>query len=134
MVRIFVFLAAIAVILVVLALISCLSAERSGIRTLPRFVWVVLILLVPLLGPIAWFLAGRPVGARTGTGPAQSGPTGRPRPRPAAPDDDPEFLKSIDAEQSRRDHELFQQWEKDLKRREDELRERGNPETPPADA
>lgn len=132
MVRVFVFLAAIEVILVVLALISCLSAERGAIRGLPRPVWVLLILLLPLLGAIAWFLAGRPVTRRPGPGGGTptAGPAGRPRPKPAAPDDDPDFLKSIDAEQARRDQELFERWENDLKRREDELRQRRNDDTP----
>ena len=43
-----------------------------------------------------------------------------------APDDDPEFLSSLDsgADERAKDRELFDQWEEDLKRREDELRRR----------
>ena len=38
-----------------------------------------------------------------------------------APDDNPEFLRSLDSG-AKEDRELFEQWEADLKRREDELR------------
>ena len=115
MVRVFVFLAAVQLVLVVLALISCLSADR--VRTMPRVVWVLVILLIPLLGPAAYFIAGRP---------ASAGGTSRPgsRRRAANPDDDPEFLRSLNAEQARRDRELLAQWERDLHRREDEAPER----------
>lgn len=126
MVRVFVLLFVIHVILAALALISCLSAERQRIRGLPRAIWVPVIMLLALVGPVAWFLVGRPL--RT---PPAGTTTGRPR--PPTPDDDPDFLRSLDAEQSRRDRELFEQWEDDLKRREDDLRRRHNGETPQGD-
>jgi hypothetical protein len=130
MVRVFVFLAAVQVVLVALALISCLSAERNRIRALPRPLWVLVILLLPLIGAVAWFLAGRPRGQAPGPGgwPSASGPG--PRPKPSSPDDDPDFLRSLDADQARRDRELFQRWEDDLKRREDELRDPPDGGTP----
>lgn len=107
MVRLFVLLAAVQLVLLVLALISSLSAVR--VRNLPRVLWVLVILLVPLIGPAAYFLWGRPVEP-----PREHGPAPRTRPRPAAPDDDPDFLRSVDTEQSRRDRELLAQWERDL--------------------
>ena len=107
MVRLFVFLAAVQLVLLVLALISVLSASR--VRTMPRALWVLVILLIPLLGPLAYFLWGRPKAA-----PRENGPVLRHKSRPAAPDDDPDFLRSVDTEQSRRDRELLAQWERDL--------------------
>jgi hypothetical protein len=135
MVRLFVFLAAVQLVLLILALISCLSAER--VRALPRALWVVLILLLPILGPVAYFLAGRPVPGGPDGPPARPlGP--RPRPRPTSPDDDAEFLRSLDAEQARKDRELLAQWERDLQGRKDDDRADGdgevrrNEETPPS--
>jgi hypothetical protein len=110
MVRVFVFLAAVQLILVVLALISSLSAER--VRSAPRWVWVLAILLLPLIGAVAYFVAGRPTTGRRATGP---GPL---RPGPPAPDDDPEFLKTLDPDRSRRDRELFERWERDIRQRD----------------
>ena len=115
-------------VLAVLALISCLSAEEEDIRALPRLVWVLVILLIPILGPVAWFLAGRPRAAAAGARPWRPGGTqpDTSRSRPVAPDDNPEFLKSLDsgADERAKDRELFDRWEEDLKRREDELRRR----------
>ncbi|MFC0530066.1 PLD nuclease N-terminal domain-containing protein [Phytohabitans kaempferiae] len=135
MARLYVLLFLVQIVLAVLALISCLSAEEDEIRALPRIVWVLVILFFPLVGSIAWYFIGRPVRADA----SQSGgwrvgggfPEHR-RPRPVAPDDDPEFLKSLDANQSKKDRELFEKWEEDLKRREDEMRRResGDESTP----
>jgi hypothetical protein len=104
MVRLFIFLAAVQLVLFVLALIGALSVER--VRNAPRAVWVLLIVLVPLLGPIAYFVWGRPRPA-----PLEGAPLRR---APSSPDDDPDFLRSVDNEQSRRDRDLLAQWEKDF--------------------
>ena len=112
MVRLFIFLAAVQLVLFVLALISCLSVSR--VRSAPRFVWVLVILLIPLLGPLAYFVWGRPRPA-----PVEGG-IARRRHAPSSPDDDPDFLRSVDTEQSRRDREMLAQWEKDLNNREED--------------
>ena len=108
MVRLFVFLAAVQLVLFVLALIGSLSADR--VRTMPRILWVLVILVIPLFGPIAYFLWGRPL----------SPPTQGRRPlrrhlRLSSPDDDPEFLRSVDSEQARRDRDLLAQWEREMR-------------------
>lgn len=106
MVRLFILLVAVELVLLILALIGCLSAER--VRVLPRLLWVLVVVLIPLAGPIAYFLWGRP------GHPA----TRRPPARPVSPDDDPDFLRSMDSEQSRRDRELLAQWERELRKEE----------------
>ncbi|MFG1952981.1 PLD nuclease N-terminal domain-containing protein [Micromonospora sp. NPDC048830] len=130
MARLYVLLFLVQIVLAVSALISCLSAEEDRIRALPRIVWVLVILLFPLLGSIAWFLAGRepdPARARPAR-PADGAPPGRDRRRPVAPDDDPEFLESLAERSRQQDQELFRRWEEDLRRREDDLRRReGDP-------
>jgi len=119
MVRVFIFLTFAAVLLTALALISVLSVEDKGrIRGLPRFAWVLLILLVPLLGPIAYFLAGRPVPTGRATGWSLTGGTGRVT-RPRAPDDDPEFLRSLGQPPARTEESDLQRWEEELKRSDD---------------
>jgi len=87
MARIGLLLFLIEVALAAAALISCLSAEEGNIRAIPRWAWIIMILLFPLLGGIAWFAVGR-----------IEVPTRAPRPAPrrsTAPDDDPEFLRSL---------------------------------------
>jgi hypothetical protein len=125
---IFVFIAQI--ILAVCALISCLSADENDIRALPRFAWVLIILFFPLLGSVAWFFAGRPTTATSPGTSGHSGAKGPDRRRPIAPDDDPEFLGSLATEQAKKDRELFEQWEEDLRRREGEIRRRETDDPP----
>ena len=110
MVRLFILLAAVQLVLFVLSLISCLSATR--VRNAPRVVWVLVILFIPLLGPLAYFLWGRPLPA------PEEGTVPRRRNAPVSPDDDADFLRSVDTEQSRREREMLAQWEKDLNREE----------------
>ncbi|MEH1102715.1 PLD nuclease N-terminal domain-containing protein [Micromonospora sp. CPCC 205561] len=127
MARLYALLFVVQIVLAVCALISCLSAEEGEIRALPRIAWVLIILFFPLLGSVAWFAAGRARGsARAAGGGAPKGRVrpGRERPRPVAPDDDPEFLRSLGEPSRREDQELFRRWEEDLRRREDEMRRR----------
>jgi hypothetical protein len=113
MVRLFIFLAAVQLVLLVLALISSLSVDR--VRSLPRALWVLVILVLPLLGPIAYFVWGRPVAA-----PQEGSPVRRAPSRPHSPDDDPDFLRTVNTEQSRRDRELLAQWETDFNKPKDD--------------
>jgi hypothetical protein len=124
MARLYMLLFLVEVALAVCALISCLSTEEHEIRALPRIVWVLIILFFPLIGSIAWFAAGRPVqtGRPSQTWRAGGGFPERERPRQIAPDDDPEFLRSLAARESEKDRELLGKWEADLRRRENELR------------
>jgi hypothetical protein len=128
MIRLYSLFALIDLALVVIALIDCLSTEEFQIRALPRIAWVFIILLFSPVGPIAWFIAGRPARAvqlsngtawRPGSGFPENQ---RPKTRgPLAPDDDPEFLKNL-ATSLREDESMMKRWEADLRRREQELR------------
>src|SRR5438067_7182068 len=116
--RLFPLLALADLALIVVALIDCLSVEEFQIRALPRVVWVFLILLFSPIGPIAWFVAGRPERVAV-SGPARATSRGR----PVAPDDDPEFLRRM-SRTAPEDEEMLRLWEADLRKREEELRKR----------
>jgi hypothetical protein len=106
------------VVLGVYALIDCLLSDARYVRRPGKLAWAFLVVLVPVVGPIAWLLAGRPRARRAS----------RPRPAPVAPDDNPEFLRTIrtiDEEHKA----LLEQWERDRKRREGSGRSK--PATPP---
>jgi hypothetical protein len=71
--------------LVVIALIDCLSAEEYAIRALPRWAWVLIILLFSPVGAIVCFVAGRPQTHRVGPGglaPGSPSPSGHVPSRP----------------------------------------------------
>ncbi|MFD8481342.1 PLD nuclease N-terminal domain-containing protein [Kitasatospora sp. NPDC059673] len=107
------------------AFIDCLTTPEDEIRHLPKVVWVIIVLLFPLVGSIAWLVAGKDRAARRRV-PWASGPTAgfREYERPLAPDDDPEFLASL--KHGNQQHEqMLEQWEADLRRREEELRRKG---------
>jgi hypothetical protein len=67
------------------AFIDCLRCTDEEVRNLPRSLWM-LITLVPLVGGLVWLVSGRPAAGRPGGLPT----------RAVAPDDDPEFLRSLD--------------------------------------
>jgi hypothetical protein len=120
---------AIPIVLAIFAIVDCVQTPDDEVRGLPRFAWLVLIVLIPIAGPIAWLLAGT---HRAGAeGQRQAWPAGpgnnepglrRPVRRVVAPDDDPEFLSQLGRSNSEQDA-LLQQWERDLRRREDDLRD-----------
>ncbi|EST30605.1 PLD nuclease N-terminal domain-containing protein [Streptomyces roseochromogenus] len=79
------------------AFVDCLNTPEEEVRHLPKLAWVVIILLFGevLVGPVAWLITGRGRQAAADG----SGPSERRRDAPArwvAPDDNPEFLKSLD--------------------------------------
>jgi hypothetical protein len=117
--------------LAVVALIDCLSTESDEVRALPRFAWIFVILLFPVVGPIVWFSAGRPQGAGAGGGAWGVGAypeRSRPR-RQVAPDDDPEFLSNLTTT-SPDDEEVLRQFEEDLRRRDNDDPRTKKPDEP----
>ena len=95
--------------LLVYSVLGIMTTPEQDVRRLPRPAWLLVVFLLPVVGPLAWLLAGRPVG---GTGPHPGnrlpgrGAPGRSGPpsRPSAPDDDEAFLRSLRqrAEEQRR--------------------------------
>lgn len=90
-------------------LVEVIGTPESRVRNLPKIVWIIIVLLFPLVGSIAWLVAGRPAVAPTSaprTGPAAAFPEyDRPgRMRAGSPDDDEAFLREVRerAEEQRR--------------------------------
>ncbi|MGW4893769.1 PLD nuclease N-terminal domain-containing protein [Kitasatospora sp. NPDC004240] len=113
------------------AFIDCLTTPEEEVKHLPKVIWVIIVLLFPLVGSIAWLVAGkqrayaRPAGGGRTTGyPEYERARGG---RPLAPDDDPEFLASLKKD-NKQHEDMLKQWEADLRRREEELRGRDEPE------
>ncbi|KIQ07945.1 hypothetical protein ASG56_15695 [Rhodococcus sp. Leaf7] len=71
-------------VLWIFCLIDVITADEGGIRHLPKTVWLLLVVFLPLAGSIAWLAAGRPVGGGIWGGPD----AGRKRPAGAYPEYD----------------------------------------------
>jgi hypothetical protein len=70
----------------VYTLIDCAWLPRQRVRALPRALWLVLVVILPLIGPLLWYVLGR--------APASAG---RSSGRYRGPDDDPEFVGTVQA-------------------------------------
>ena len=93
---------AVPVVVTLYGLIDCILIPAALARSLPKWVWLVVIVLVPFLGSVAWLITGRPsrdrvaTGARSGRAPSRRGAG------PVAPDDDPTFLRKLADDEWRR--------------------------------
>jgi hypothetical protein len=118
---------AVELVLLVWCLVECIQTPAHLVRNLEKPWWIVLIIFVPLVGCIAWLVAGRPVG-RPAAGSQWRMGGGFPeaeRPKVAARrnEDDPAFMAEmarIDAEHA----ESLKKWEAKLAAQEAELRKR----------
>jgi hypothetical protein len=79
-------------------LVFAASAEPTTVRNLPKWAWILILVLFPVIGGIAYLVFGRPLSAGPGSsdsfrfrGQAPKRGTG-----PIAPDDDPDFLRELD--------------------------------------
>ena len=111
----------------VFCLIEVISSDEGAIRNLPKLGWVVIVLLFPLAGSIAWLVAGRPAGSPRTPRYERAMPQYPEYDRPGraagtSPEADEEFLRKVRerAEQQRRAYR-----EQQLRR---ERRERGEPD------
>ena len=68
-------------------IIDILRTPTSATRTLPKYVWLIIAVLLPIIGGVFWLLLGRIW--------PQRGYRSK-RNAPKAPDDDPKFLRTLD--------------------------------------
>jgi hypothetical protein len=81
------------VIFTVFVTVFAASADRTKVRLLPKWVWVLLCVLTTPVGGILYIAVGRPArdGGAGGGASGKSASQGRTK----APDDDPEFLRNL---------------------------------------
>lgn len=56
------YLGLIIMILWVFCLIDVITADDSSVRHLPKMVWLLFVIFIPLAGSIVWLAVGRPIG------------------------------------------------------------------------
>lgn len=78
---------AILLLAMVFALIDIIMRDEWQVRHLPKFGWILLVIFLPLIGTVLWFVIGREYGAASsnegiGSLMAQRSPAGRTPPAP----------------------------------------------------
>jgi hypothetical protein len=89
------------------ALVDLFMTHTPRVRAFPKPVWIVVIVVLPIIGPVLWLLVGK---SKPKTPKTYS--AGR------APDDDPSFLSAIDREES---DERIRKLEEELRKLDDEV-------------
>ncbi len=59
MARVLVLVAVVVLLITVFSVIDCALTERYRVRALPRALWLLVIVVVPVVGPFLWWTAGR---------------------------------------------------------------------------
>jgi hypothetical protein len=67
-------------------LFDCARTEQEAVRNLPKWAWLIIIIIFGSIGSVAWLLVGRP---------KAQGITRKRVMRVIPPDDNPEFLKKL---------------------------------------
>lgn len=70
--------------LTVYCVVEVAQARGYNVRAMPRWLWAFAVICLPVLGPVAWLILGRPIKS---TKPLP--------PRSSAPDDDEDFLRGL---------------------------------------
>lgn len=86
-IRVFAIIVAVAVY--IWFVIDVSQTQKSGVRNLPKGVWLLVVVVLPILGGLIWMLTGRPKNPRK-------------RKKSNAPDDDPKFLAKLAEDEWRR--------------------------------
>lgn len=94
--RYLLFAIGITAIFTIFTTVFAISAKPSEVRLLPKWLWVVLCLIVPIIGGLLYITIGRPI--------SKPGFTARGT-RVVAPDDDPDFLRNLRERLAKNDDE-----------------------------
>lgn len=99
----------------IFCLVEVISSNEGEIRNLPKLWWLVIVLLFPLAGSLAWLVAGRPQVAAGRSRLERAVPEYREYDRPGRaaavePEDDEQFLRRVRerAEEQRRNYRAAQ--------------------------
>ena len=122
-------IALVQILLAVYALVDCLRTEKSDLPgRLPRAFWLLIIIVLPVFGPLAWIVISWASKAESPDGRVEiprnpleilRGSSPSPQPQeseiPRAPDDNPDFLFSLEAKMRR--ERMAREAEEEAKRR-----------------
>ena len=99
----------VALALLIFSIVDIAMSRKGQVRAFPKPLWL-LIVLLPVIGPVLWFLFGRGRGRGRKQDPSQR--------RTVAPDDDADFLKKITTEENQ--NERIRRLEQELSELDDD--------------
>lgn len=70
------------VMLTIYCVVDVAQSRHARVRALPHWLWAFTVIALPVVGPITWLMAGRPIQHKR-------------LPPSQAPDDDEDFLRGI---------------------------------------
>jgi hypothetical protein len=95
--------------------IDVLTTREAACRNLPKLAWIFIVLLLPLVGSIAWLVAGRAWDRSTIAAPRATARAGQTRRVPTNPDDDDEFLAGLKLRADEQRRRAREQSDRDLR-------------------
>ncbi len=95
--------------------IDVLTTPEAACRNLPKLAWIFIVLLLPLVGSIAWLVAGRAWDRTTIAAPRATARAGQARRVPSNPDDDDEFLAGLKLRADEQRRRAREQSDRDLR-------------------
>lgn len=72
----------------VYGLVDVIRTDRNATRSISKPAWIIVMIPLPVIGAILWFIFGRPYNTKKAATQTYRHPT--------APDDDPEFLRNLE--------------------------------------
>ncbi len=75
-------LSAVTFLLVIAALVDIITRQDGQVKHMPKMVWVLLVIFLPLIGSVLWFLIGREYADSDSIGRAMSRPRPQREPNP----------------------------------------------------
>ncbi|GAC1424159.1 MAG: PLDc N-terminal domain-containing protein [Actinomycetota bacterium] len=114
-------------VLWIFAIVDVISTDTAMVRNLPKPLWLLLVIILPDVGSIAWLILGRPKNARFLPGSTEVRRSSGAIAPPPAPrgggrpmnEDSPDFMRQVEMRK-------LKAWEEDLHRREEELKRKGD--------
>jgi hypothetical protein len=103
MVRVYGLMSVVGLVLWIFCIIDAITAREDSVRNLPKIVWIFIVLLFPLVGSIAWLVAGRSQAYERRPHPGERAQPQFPeydrpgRAAAASPEGDAEFLRQVRA-------------------------------------
>ena len=109
--------------LMIFALIDVITNENWQIQHLPKIIWILLIVILPLIGSVIWLIVGKDRGVAVDRG--SFGDPRRHEPQQHAPQrHDPRAIPALDDDEAIEQEIAYHEKQAEIRRLEAELRNR----------